>query len=84
MGQDLGNDASNVALLKSKVFEGNKPTNSIMFQKLTPATLGALIAMYEHKIFVQGMIWGINSILVCQSFWLKLTRLLRRLRSDGS
>ncbi|CAD6565665.1 MAG: glucose-6-phosphate isomerase [Cyphobasidiales sp. Tagirdzhanova-0007] len=59
--KDLGNDASNVALLKSKVFEGNKPTNSIMFQKLTPATLGALIAMYEHKIFVQGMIWGINS-----------------------
>jgi len=38
--QDLGEQASNVALLKSKVFEGNKPTNSIMFQKLTPATLG--------------------------------------------
>lgn len=44
-----------------KVFEGNRPTNSIMFQKLTPATLGALIAMYEHKIFVQGIIWNINS-----------------------
>jgi len=59
--QELGAQSSNVALLKSKVFEGNKPTNSIMFQKLTPATLGSLIAMYEHKIAVQGFIWGINS-----------------------
>ncbi len=42
-----------------KTFEGNKPTNSILFQKLTPGTLGALIAMYEHKIFVQGIIWNI-------------------------
>nr|WKN39923.1 glucose-6-phosphate isomerase [Tunicatimonas sp. TK19036] len=44
-----------------KTFQGNKPTNSIMFQKLTPHTLGALIAMYEHKIFVQGVIWNIFS-----------------------
>jgi glucose-6-phosphate isomerase len=44
-----------------KVFRGNKPTNSILFQKLTPGTLGGLIAMYEHKIFVQGVIWDINS-----------------------
>ena len=51
--KDLGAEASNAALLKSKVFEGNKPTNSIMYQKLTPATLGALIAMYEHKIHIQ-------------------------------
>ncbi|KAG9025971.1 glucose-6-phosphate isomerase [Tulasnella sp. JGI-2019a] len=49
------------ALIKSKVFPGNRPSNSIMFPKLTPATLGALVAMYEHKIFVQGMVWGINS-----------------------
>jgi glucose-6-phosphate isomerase len=49
------------ALYKSKVFEGNKPSNSLMFPKLTPATLGALIALYEHKIFVQGVVWGINS-----------------------
>ncbi len=48
-------------LLPHKVFEGNKPTNSIMFQKLTPKTLGSLLAMYEHKIFVQGVIWNINS-----------------------
>jgi glucose-6-phosphate isomerase len=49
------------SLLPHKVFEGNRPTNSILFRKLTPRTLGSLIAMYEHKIFVQGIIWDINS-----------------------
>ncbi|WP_020530594.1 glucose-6-phosphate isomerase [Flexithrix dorotheae] len=44
-----------------KIFEGNRPTNSILFKKLDPRTLGALIAMYEHKIFVQGVIWNILS-----------------------
>ncbi|MEZ4772300.1 MAG: glucose-6-phosphate isomerase [Bacteroidia bacterium] len=44
-----------------KVFTGNKPTNSILFRQLTPRTLGSLIAMYEHKIFVQGVIWNILS-----------------------
>nr|KAF6406843.1 glucose-6-phosphate isomerase [Molossus molossus] len=48
-------------LLPHKVFEGNRPTNSIVFTKLSPFILGALIAMYEHKIFVQGIIWDINS-----------------------
>ena len=48
-------------LIPHKLFAGNKPTNSIMFQKLTPRTLGSLIALYEHKIFVQGIIWNINS-----------------------
>ena len=48
-------------LIPHKVFEGNRPTNSILFQKLTPRTLGSLIALYEHKIFTQGMIWNINS-----------------------
>jgi len=48
-------------LAPHKVFPGNKPTTSIMFDKLTPQTLGALVAMYEHKIFVQGVIWDINS-----------------------
>ncbi|MFN0157631.1 MAG: glucose-6-phosphate isomerase [Bacteroidota bacterium] len=47
-------------LLPHKVFEGNRPTNSILVKKLTPRTLGSLIALYEHKIFVQGMIWNIN------------------------
>ncbi len=49
------------ALLPHKVFEGNKPTNSIFFKKLTPRVLGSLIAMYEHKIFVQGIVWDVNS-----------------------
>lgn len=44
-----------------KVFEGNKPTNSFLVKQIDPATLGALIAMYEHKIFVQGVIWNIFS-----------------------
>jgi len=44
-----------------RVFEGNKPSNSILFKQLTPRTLGSLIAMYEHKIFVQGIIWNIFS-----------------------
>lgn len=48
-------------LLPHKIFPGNKPTNSIVVKKITPQTLGALIALYEHKIFVQGVIWNINS-----------------------
>ena len=44
-----------------RVFDGNRPSNSILFKKLTPRTLGSLIAMYEHKIFVQGIIWNIFS-----------------------
>jgi len=48
-------------LLPHKTFEGNRPTTSILFDTLTPNTLGKLIALYEHKVFVQGMIWNINS-----------------------
>jgi glucose-6-phosphate isomerase len=48
-------------LLPHKVFPGNRPTNTIVVRKLTPFTLGMLIAMYEHKIFVQGVVWDINS-----------------------
>jgi glucose-6-phosphate isomerase len=48
-------------LAPHKIFEGNKPTNSILFKKLTPKVLGSLITMYEHKIFVQGVIWNIFS-----------------------
>ncbi len=47
--------------LPYRVFNGNRPTNSIMFKKLTPFTLGSLIAVYEHKIFVQGVIWNVFS-----------------------
>ena len=49
------------ALVPHKVFEGNRPTNSILFRRLDPATLGKLIALYEHKIFTQGVLWNINS-----------------------
>lgn len=48
-------------LLPFKVFTGNKPTNTLLINKLTPETLGALVALYEHKIFVQGVIWNIFS-----------------------
>jgi glucose-6-phosphate isomerase len=44
-----------------KVFEGNKPTNTLLIDKLTPQSLGALVALYEHKLFVQGVIWNIYS-----------------------
>ena len=48
-------------LAPHKVFPGDRPTNSILFERLTPGALGALIALYEHKVFCQGVIWGINS-----------------------
>jgi len=48
-------------LLKAMVFEGNNPTNTLLLDKLTPYSLGMLIALYEHKIFVQGIIWNLNS-----------------------
>jgi glucose-6-phosphate isomerase len=48
-------------LLPYKVFNGNKPTNTILIQKLTPKALGSLVSLYEHKIFVQGVIWNIFS-----------------------
>lgn len=57
-----GKSAEDVtALLPHKIFPGNIPTNSIMFNKLTPKTLGALLALYEHKIYVQGLVWNVNS-----------------------
>ena len=54
-------DAALESLLPYKVFSGNKPSNLILFHTLDPRTLGRLIALYEHKIFVQGIIWNINS-----------------------
>ncbi|MEA1787244.1 glucose-6-phosphate isomerase [Arenibacter sp. GZD96] len=54
-------DAEKKSLVPFKVFEGNKPTNTLLIQKLTPKSLGALIALYEHKIFVQGVLWNIYS-----------------------
>ena len=48
-------------LLPHRVFPGNRPSNMLLMERLTPATLGALIALYEHKVFVQGTVWDINS-----------------------
>ena len=62
--KELGNKNkyNNYDILKnSKIFKGNKPSNTLLFNKLTPYNLGRLIAIYEHKIFVQGSIWNINS-----------------------
>ena len=57
-----GKSAEEVAeLVPHKVFEGNRPTNSFLFKKMTPATLGRLLAFYEHKIFIQGVIWNVYS-----------------------
>jgi len=58
--QNITGDKANF-LLPFKVFTGNKPTNTLLIQKLTPKSLGSLIALYEHKIFVQGVIWNIFS-----------------------
>jgi len=60
--QAAGMSAADIeALAPHKVFEGNRPTNTIVMPELTPEALGALVALYEHKIFVQGVIWGVNS-----------------------
>ncbi|MFZ1180291.1 MAG: glucose-6-phosphate isomerase [Herbaspirillum sp.] len=60
--QKQGLDAEKIDfLLPHKTFDGNRPSNTLLLDALTPATLGALIALYEHKTFVQGVIWGINS-----------------------
>ena len=60
--KELLHNSNNVeGLLPYKVFEGNKPTNTILIEKLNPKTLGSLVSMYEHKIFVQGVIWNIYS-----------------------
>jgi len=57
-----GMDAERIkALTPHKVFPGNRPTNSLLIDKMTPRRVGALIALYEHKIFVQGVIWRVNS-----------------------
>jgi glucose-6-phosphate isomerase len=56
-----GNEDKIEALLPFKVFEGNRPSNAILFEKLTPRSLGKLIALYEHKIYTQGILWNIYS-----------------------
>ena len=60
--KDLGKTKEEIAKLKIyKTFKGNRPSNTLVIKELTPYTLGMLVAMYEHKVFVQGVIWNINS-----------------------
>lgn len=59
--EELQKEGVQENLIPHKTFEGNRPTNTILIDKLTPYTLGQIIALYEHKIFVQGVIWNINS-----------------------
>ena len=54
-------EGTEAAIVPFKIFEGNKPTNTLFIKKLTPESLGKLIAMYEHKIFVQGVVWNVFS-----------------------
>ena len=58
--QGLDKDAIK-ALTPHKMFPGNRPSNTLMYPKLTPEILGSLVALYEHKVFVQGTIWNVNS-----------------------
>lgn len=58
---EVVDEGTSKSIIPFKVFDGNKPTNTIFINKLTPESLGKLIAMYEHKIFVQGVIWNIFS-----------------------
>lgn len=60
IGSDLSADTVDL-LVPHKTFPGNKPTNTILYKELTPEILGMLIALYEHKVFVQGVIWELNS-----------------------
>ena len=59
--EEVKNEGVKDELIPHKVFKGNRPTNTLLFKQLTPETLGKLIALYEHKIFTQGVIWNINS-----------------------
>jgi glucose-6-phosphate isomerase len=53
-------DGTSAGLIPHRVFEGNRPTNTILADRLTPNTLGSLIALYEHSVFTQGVIWNVN------------------------
>jgi len=59
--EQLGSEGVPAGLIAAKTFSGNRPTNTLMVEKLTPHSLGTLVAMYEHSVFTQGAIWGIDS-----------------------
>jgi glucose-6-phosphate isomerase len=59
--EEVKAEGTELALVPHRVFAGNRPSNTILAEKLTPAALGRLVALYEHSVFVQGVIWNINS-----------------------
>jgi glucose-6-phosphate isomerase len=59
--EEVAAEGVSAAQVPHRTFDGNRPTNTLLAERLTPATLGALIALYEHKVFVQGSVWRINS-----------------------
>ena len=58
---EVAAEGTPAALVPHRVFEGNRPTNTLLADRLTPETLGALVALYEHSVFTQGVIWNIDS-----------------------
>lgn len=77
-----GNEDQIQKLLPYKVFKGNRPSNAILFDKLTPESLGKLIAIYEHKIFTQGVLWNIYSY---DQFGVELGKeMAKKLLKEGS
>ncbi|MEE8311009.1 MAG: glucose-6-phosphate isomerase, partial [Candidatus Binatia bacterium] len=60
-GEEVAADGVSAELVPHRTFAGSKPSNTILAERLTPAVLGSLIALYEHKVFVQGVIWNVNS-----------------------
>ena len=59
--EEVESEGTPPALVPHRVFEGNRPTNTILAERLTPETLGALVALYEHSVFTQGTVWSVNS-----------------------
>jgi glucose-6-phosphate isomerase len=59
--EEVATEGASPALVPHKTFPGNRPSNTLLLERLTPAALGRLIALYEHKVFVQGTIWNVNS-----------------------
>jgi len=91
-GQQLP-EAEIAALLPHKTFPGNRPSNTILMENLTPHSLGSLIALYEHKVFVQGVIWDVNSFdqwgvelgkVLAKNIQIELTGSTQTLAHDGS
>ncbi|MGC4089599.1 MAG: hypothetical protein QM756_17275 [Polyangiaceae bacterium] len=59
--EEVAREGVKPELVAHRVFSGDRPTNTLLLDELTPAALGRLVALYEHKVFVQGSVWGINS-----------------------